>query len=120
MKITVWGAPTCPLVREPGDPCPHILEGVITVLGRSWAMVIIGTLGNFDHLRFNELKTKLGHISPKTLAARLRNLQDKGLIERESYNEIPPRVEYELSAKGRALNQALRPLLSWAQDADHE
>ena len=120
MKFTVWNTPACPLVSEPGDPCPHILEGVMTTLGKGRAIVIIGTLGNFKTLRFNELKFKLGNVSPKTLSARLRELEEEGLVDRESYNEIPPRVDYTLSSKGLALNKALRSLLVWAQDVDHD
>jgi len=109
----------CPLVKNPDDPCPHLLEGVINVIGDKWSILVVGTVGNFGILRFQELKNKLGRISPKTLAEKLRRLEAAGLVHRRSYNEVPPRVEYSLSEDGEALRAAMMPLLRWAAKADH-
>ncbi len=109
----------CPLVRSPDDPCPHVLKGVINVIGDKWSILVIGTVGNFRTLRFLQLKGKLGGISPKTLAGTLRKLEKAGLLRRRSFNEVPPRVEYSLSKDGRALRTAMTPLLRWATGKDH-
>ena len=110
---------TCPMVKVPGDPCPHILEGVSNLIGRKWSMLVIGTVGNFGRLRFHEIREKLGGVSPKVLAQRLKELERSGLLAREVYREIPPRVEYSLTSAGRQLRGALQPLLRWSASYDH-
>lgn len=92
--------------------CP--LEGVIDTISRKWALLIINEIGNHGRLRYNDLMKELEGISPKTLADILKDLLKEGLIERESFNEIPPRVEYSLSKKGKKLREAIVPLLQWA------
>jgi len=64
-------------------------------------------------LRFNELNTHLNHISTKTLASRLKELEKERILTRTAYNEIPPRVEYSLTPKGQNLLEALLPLIQW-------
>ena len=92
--------------------CP--LEGIIDVISKKWALLIINTLGNFKVLRFKDLEKRLNGISPKTLSDTLSKLQSVGLIERESFNEIPPRVEYQLSKDGLEFRVAILPLIKWA------
>ncbi len=106
-------------MKNPQDPCPHLLEGVINVIGDKWSILIIGTVGNFGTLRFQQLRNKLEDVSPKTLAEKLRRLEKAGLIERRSYNEMPPRVEYSLTKDGESLRSAMNPLLHWASRRDH-
>ncbi len=110
---------TCALIKEAGDLCPHILQRVMDSVGRSWTLVILGTLGNFGKLRFHELEAKLGHISPKTLSARLKEMEAAAFIRRKSFAEVPPRVEYSLTPEGRALVEAIRPLVKWADRVVH-
>ncbi len=110
---------TCPLVNEAGDLCPHILQRVMDSVGRSWTLVILGTLGNFGRLRFHELQAKLGRISPKTLSARLKEMESAAFINRRSFAEVPPRVEYSLTPEGRELVEAIRPLVKWADRVVH-
>ncbi|MCJ2519426.1 MAG: helix-turn-helix transcriptional regulator [Candidatus Thermoplasmatota archaeon] len=109
----------CPLVKEAGDLCPHVLQGVVGSVGRSWTILILVTLGNFGKLRFHELQSKLGRISPKTLSSRLKEMGSAGFIRRESYAEVPPRVDYSLTVEGRDLVEALRPLIRWADRTGH-
>jgi DNA-binding HxlR family transcriptional regulator len=92
--------------------CP--LEGVIDVISKKWALLIINAIGNYGSLRFNKLMMELRGISPKTLADTLKQLQEEGLIKRESFAEIPPRVEYSLTEDGRGLREAVVPILMWA------
>ncbi|OPX64383.1 MULTISPECIES: helix-turn-helix domain-containing protein [unclassified Methanoregula] len=66
-------------------------------------------------IRFKEIMKDCGENSPKSLADVLRELQDTGLIERISYNEIPPRVEYLLTEHGRELREVIRPMMRWAR-----
>ncbi len=109
----------CPLVKEAGDLCPHILQRVMDAVGRSWTLVILGTLGNFGRLRFNELQAKLGRISPKTLSARLKEMEAAAFVRRESFAQVPPKVEYSLSPEGKELVEAIRPLVKWADRVVH-
>ncbi|MDJ0270507.1 MAG: helix-turn-helix transcriptional regulator [Aigarchaeota archaeon] len=109
----------CSMVKKPGDLCPCSLEGVMSIIGKKWSILIIGTLGNHRRLRYNELQEKLGKISPKTLTARLKELESIGLVGRQSFNEIPPRVEYFLTEEGEKLFNSLLPLIRWAIERDH-
>jgi len=92
--------------------CP--LEGVIDVISKKWALLIVNALGNHGKLRFNNLMDELGGVSPKTLSDTLKELQAQGLIKRESFAEIPPRVEYSLTQDGVELRKSIVPLLKWA------
>jgi DNA-binding HxlR family transcriptional regulator len=92
--------------------CP--LEGIIDVIGKKWALLIINAIGNYGSLRFNRLMEELRGISPKTLADTLKQLQYEGLLKRESFAEIPPRVEYSLTKDGEGLREAVIPILKWA------
>jgi len=92
--------------------CP--LEGIIDVISKKWALLIINAIGNYGSLRFNRLIEELRGISPKTLADTLKQLQNEQLVKRESFAEIPPRVEYSLTEDGQGLREAVVPILKWA------
>lgn len=74
----------------------------LRLLGDVPTLLIICTLLHRTH-RFGELRTAVGDVSPKTISQRLRLLEVYGFVERQAFAEIPPRVEYRLTAKGRAL-----------------
>jgi len=76
--------------------------------------LIVNAIGNYGKLRFNNLMEELGYISPKTLSDTLKRLEVEGLIKRESFAEIPPRVEYTLTKDGKDLRKAIIPILKWA------
>jgi DNA-binding HxlR family transcriptional regulator len=97
--------------------CP--LKGIIDIISKKWALFIINALGNRGTLRFNDLMKELGGISPKTLSDTLKALQTEELIRRESFAEIPPRVEYSLTQEGAELRKAIMPLLKWAATKNH-
>lgn len=97
--------------------CP--LDGVISTVGKKYTMQIIAMLGAEGPVRYGAIREELGVTSDSTLAERLDQLADHELIERRSYDEIPPRVEYSLTARGRELESHLQPLLEWAAHAEH-
>ena len=82
------------------DTCPvcHTAE----IISGKWTLLVIRDLSE-GCSRFCELERSLGGISPRTLSLRLRALEAEGIVERKTYPEVPPRVEYSLTAKGRAL-----------------
>jgi len=106
------------------DECNHLcfcpIEGIIDVIGKKWALLIINALCNRGKLRFSDLMKELGGISPKTLSDTLKELQIERLIKREPFAEIPPRVEYSLSQDGLELGKAIIPLLKWAAIREHD
>src|SRR3989337_4547444 len=89
------------------DICMCSIEGIMGILSRKWALLIISAIGNNQKLRYSQLEKKLGEISPKTLADRLKELENASLITRESFAEIPPRVEYSLTKEGVELRNAI-------------
>ncbi|TML06027.1 MAG: helix-turn-helix transcriptional regulator [Actinobacteria bacterium] len=72
------------------------------IIGAKWTALLVHDLSEGPR-RFSELEHSCAGISPRTLSERLRALEDEGLVERHSYAESPPRVEYELTEKGEAL-----------------
>lgn len=93
-------------------------SGVIDLLGRKYAMQVICIVGHFETVRFNVLKNYLSDASSSTISRRLEDLSDAGLISRTMYDEIPPRVEYELTKNGRELQERLVPIVEWS--AQHQ
>ena len=69
-------------------------------------------------MRFNDIMQRLDGISPRTLAEVLEDLRKEYLIHRESFSEIPPRVEYSLTEDGKQLCEAMLPLIQWAEKRD--
>lgn len=96
--------------------CP--LKGIITTISKKWALLIISALGHHGRLRFHDLMNTLEGISPKSLTDLLKELQKKGLIQREAFSEIPPRVEYFLTDDGKQFCEAIIPLIQWAEKQD--
>ncbi len=82
------------------DTCPvcHIAE---LVCGK-WTLLLVRDLAE-GRSRFCEIERSLAGISPRTLSLRLRELEEQGIVERHTYPEVPPRVEYALTEKGRDL-----------------
>ena len=92
--------------------CP--LDGVIDTIGKKWGLLIVNEIGNHGKLRYNDLMSELKGISPSTLATMLKQLEEADLISRQAFNEIPPRVEYSLTTRGKELRIAILPLIKWA------
>ncbi len=102
------------------DICLCSIEGIMGILSKKWALLIISAIGNNQKLRYNELEKKLRDISPKTLADRLKELENASLIKRETFAEIPPRVEYSLTKEGVELRNAIVPLIKWVSSRDFQ
>ena len=78
-------------------------------------MVILYCLMEFEVVRYNELKRYIGTISHKTLSLSLKELERDGLIHREEYPQIPPKVEYSLTDRGQSLMKILDQLCIWGE-----
>ena len=91
------------------------VQRVLIMLGKKYLMPIIRILLINKTMRFNEILDELKG-SPKTITARLRELEKYGLVRREQFNEIPPRVEYSLTDQGRDLEDIFERLANWALD----
>ena len=94
--------------------CP-ILE-TVDIISRKWIILIVVVIGNSGKLRYTEITRHLSGINPKALADALKKLESLGLISRQAFNEIPPRVEYRLTKAGDGLYNGTIPLLQWAAD----
>jgi len=88
------------------------LARTLEIVGHKWTLLIIEDLLGGPR-RFTEIERALGHANPKMVTARLRELEAAGLVSRTSYAEIPPRVEYALTGRGRALRAAIDALRRW-------
>lgn len=75
----------------------------MSLVSGKYKMIILYWLAEYSVLRYNELKRRLGTISHKTLSLSLKELEADGLVQREEYPQIPPKVEYSLSVRGRSL-----------------
>ena len=84
--------------------CP--VETTLMLIGDKWKVLILRDLMEGTK-RFGELKKSIGTVSQKVLTAQLRDMEDKGLLTRKVYAEVPPRVEYTLTETGYSLKQIL-------------
>lgn len=100
------------------ETCP--VQGLIDVISKKWALLLVAVLGSYEKRRYGELMQELRGISTKTLADTLDALERAGTVKRQAFNEIPPRVEYSLTADGLTLRNAIVPLLRWAADRSKE
>jgi DNA-binding HxlR family transcriptional regulator len=95
-------------VYNPLCPSRRILE----LIGSKWSMLLLCTL-RAGPIRTGELRRTVDGISQKMLTQTLRDLERHGLIERISYDEVPPRVEYRLSRLGRSLSELVNEIEDW-------
>lgn len=85
----------------------------LSMIGGKWRLVILYWLVEYETIRFNELQRKIGTITYKTLSMELKKLEADGLIIRKEYPQIPPKVEYSLSDKGRSLLPIMERMCQW-------
>jgi DNA-binding HxlR family transcriptional regulator len=92
--------------------CP--VEKTVRLIGSKWTILIIRDLLQGTK-RFGELRKSLTGISPKTLSERLKTLENEGIITRKIYPEVPPRVEYSLTKKGKGLGSIIMSMKEWGE-----
>lgn len=90
--------------------CP--VETTLTLIGNKWKMLILRDLMGGTK-RFGELKRSLGNVTQKVLTAQLRDMEENGLVHRQVYAEVPPRVEYSLTDLGKSLKLVLDAMWAW-------
>lgn len=93
--------------------CP--VETTFMLIGDKWKVLILRDLLPGTK-RFGELKRSIGSVSQKVLTAQLRDMEEKGLLERKVYAEVPPRVEYTLTALGQSLRPILEAMAGWGEE----
>ena len=93
--------------------CP--VETTLMLISDKWKVLILRDLMPGTK-RFGELKKSIGSVSQKVLTAQLRDMEEKGLVHRKVYAEVPPRVEYSLSALGRSLKPILDAMWTWGEE----
>ena len=104
---------TVQLPDRESEDC-RAVSSVLARVGDKWSVLIIVLLGDGTK-RFNEIKRMVGGISQRMLTLTLRGLERDGLVTRTVFPTIPPRVDYDLTALGRSLWQAVEPLGLWAR-----
>lgn len=96
--------------------CP--LGGVMALLSRTHAIEVVCIVGALGPVRYSEIETAFDDVSSSTLSTRLHELTEAELLSRKRHGEIPPRVEYELTAEGQELRERLVPLVRWVENRD--
>ncbi|MFD4943729.1 winged helix-turn-helix transcriptional regulator [Streptomyces sp. NPDC058239] len=91
------------------------IREILDLVGDKWSMLVIGALAAGD-ARYSDLDTTIPAISRRMLTLTLKRLQRSGLVDRTSYAEVRPRVEYSLTALGASLLSAIEPLAAWSAD----
>ncbi len=99
-------------MREPTTSCPY--ERAQQAISGKWSLIIVLRLMN-GPMRFNELQRDLGSVTPGTLTKQLNGLEDSGVVNRQEFDEIPPRVEYSLTEVGQALRPLVHEFATWAK-----
>jgi DNA-binding HxlR family transcriptional regulator len=94
------------------EPLPAEVLRAADVLGRRWALALLYA-SHEGAVRFNEFRQALREVPPGTLAQRLADLEDAGLLERRVFDARPPRVEYRLTSQGRRLKAVVDVLRGW-------
>ena len=92
--------------------CP--VETTLTLIGDKWKVLILRDLMDGTK-RFGELKKSIGSVTQKVLTAQLRDMEEKGLVNRKVYAEVPPKVEYSLTELGKSLQPILAAMQTWGE-----
>lgn len=96
-----------------GGECRCVASDLFDLLGRKYALEVVCIVANHGTARFGEIEDHLPDASSTTLSSRLDELESAGLLDRERFEEIPPRVEYELTSAGSELAMRMEPLAEW-------
>ena len=93
--------------------CP--VETTLSLVGNKWQVLILRDLRMNGTMRFKELQRSIGRISQKVLTSNLRTMEDAGIVRREVFAEVPPRVEYSLTEIGESLSPVLDAMWAWGE-----
>ena len=96
-----YGHDTCPVART------------LDLIGERWTLLILRDLLRHGPRRFQDFQASLPGVAPNTLSARLKAMEDNGLVRREMYSERPPRLEYVLTDKGKSLGPVVKAMRDW-------
>lgn len=92
--------------------CP--VRDILGRLGSKWSVLVLETLYENGTMRFNDIQRSLGDISQRMLTVTLRSLEEDGMLTRQVYAEVPPRVEYTLTERGLSFMPVLSEVVRWA------
>lgn len=98
-------------VIEPKIGC---IASAMQIIGNKWTALILRDLYSGPK-RFSELERSVGNINPRTLSQRLDDLEQQDIITKKSFGEVPPRIEYTLTAKGKDLLPVLQQMAAWGE-----
>jgi DNA-binding HxlR family transcriptional regulator len=91
--------------------CP--VARTLDLIGERWTILLLRDLLLRGPRKFQDFEASLPGVAPNTLSARLKSLEENGLVQRQLYNERPPRLEYVLTEKGKSLGPVLKALRDW-------
>ncbi len=94
--------------------CP--VARALDIIGERWTILLLRDLFLQGPRRFQDFQESLAGVAPNTLSARLKVMEEQGLIARRVYSDHPPRLEYQLTDKGKSLGPVLRALRKWGED----
>ena len=100
-------------ILESLPACP--VETTLTLIGNKWQVLILRDLNLNGTMRFKELQRSIGKISQKVLTSNLRAMEEAGIVHREVFAEVPPRVEYSLTDLGQSLKPVLDAMWAWGE-----
>lgn len=101
-------------LERPGECCPHLHEAV-ELVGKRWSGAIVYVLLSGGPMRFSEIGGAVPQLSDRLLSERMKELESRGIVERQVQPGSPVRVEYSLTEMGHELAPALQELRSWAK-----
>jgi DNA-binding HxlR family transcriptional regulator len=99
--------------NNPNSDCA--VEAALAILGGKWKLKIYKAIRFNKVMRFNEIRNVISDISDKTLTAQLKEMEDDGLLKRQVFGEVPPRVEYSLTELGDSVGQVFAALDAWGK-----
>ncbi len=100
-------------MSEENTVCP--VETTLSLIGDKWKILILRDLLK-GTMRFGQLQKSIGKVSQKVLTSQLRDMEAHGLVHREAFAEVPPRVEYSLTETGLSLEPVIDSMLAWGQN----
>ena len=94
--------------------CP--IRNVLARVGDKWSLLVLYNLQHREPVRFKELQRQIPDISQKSLTQTLRTLEEDGFVSREVFPEVPPRVEYSLTARAHSFLPLVENMINWAKE----